>query len=377
MEIEYQRNLKSSYMVLIEEESRLNLDGQLAEKMLARNRIAGLLDYVSMEYQGKMTFWYKITGTTSLSDWLKVHFLDHTLLKNLFAGIIQLQEELPRYYLKENHVVLKADQIFVDGSGNHFKFCYEPMWDACIVDSMEQFMEELLPLIDHQDNEAVTLGYGVYECSKQKNGSLWDCLLAYAENDHAKTTSVSNEQKDESNRENNVENIKNDKNIEEKVKIKTKEKTTRMENHSFVSSMKERVTSFRQKDNKPQTASVFHFEPEEEPVEESENPTVCLGELETAQGRLLYQGTQGQESFYIDKESFLIGGNQKADGVLSASGISRNHARITKEKDSYCLMDLNSRNGTYLNGQLLDYKEKCEIHPGDRIRFATQEYVFY
>ena len=160
-------------------------------------------------------------------------------------------------------------------------------------------------------------------------------------------------------------------------KIKTKEKTTRMENHSFVSSMKERVTSFRQKENKPQTASVFHFEPEEEPVEESENPTVCLGELETAQGRLLYQGTQGQESFYIDKESFLIGGNQKADGVLSASGISRNHARITKEKDSYCLMDLNSRNGTYLNGQLLDYKEKCEIHPGDRIRFATQEYVFY
>ena len=54
MEIEYQRNLKNSYMVLIEEESRLNLDGQLAEKMLARNRIAGLLDYVSMEYQGKM-----------------------------------------------------------------------------------------------------------------------------------------------------------------------------------------------------------------------------------------------------------------------------------------------------------------------------------
>ena len=49
MEIEYQRNLKNSYMVLIEEESRLNLDGQLAEKMLARNRIAGLLDYVSME----------------------------------------------------------------------------------------------------------------------------------------------------------------------------------------------------------------------------------------------------------------------------------------------------------------------------------------
>lgn len=377
MEIEYQRNLKNSYMVLIEEESRLNLDGQLAEKMLARNRITGLLDYVSMEYQGKMTFWYKITGTTSLSDWLKVHSLDHTLLKNLFASMIQLQEELPRYYLKENHVVLKTDQIFVDGSGNHFKFCYEPMWDACIADSMEPFMEELLPLIDHQDNEAVALGYGVYECSKQKNGSLWDCLFAYAAKEQAKTLSVSNKPEEEINLENNVVKVKNDNIIEEKAKIKTKETTSRLEDHSFVSCMKERVTSFRQKENKTQTASVFHFEPEEEQIKECENPTVCLGELETAQGRLLYQGTQGQESFYIDKDSFLIGGNQKADGVLSASGISRNHARITKEKDVYCLMDLNSRNGTYLNGQLLDYKEKCEIHPGDKIRFATQEYVFY
>lgn len=360
-------------MVLIEEEERLNLDGQLAEKMLERNRIMGLLDYVSMEYQGKMTFWYKITGTTSLSDWLKVHVLDHVLLQNLFASIIQLQEELPRYYLKEDHVVLKADQIFVDGSGSHFKFCYEPMWNVSIMDSMEQFMEELLPLIDHQDAEAVSLGYGVYECSKQKNGSLWDYLFQYTKSDSQRMLF---ENEESSKIENDVAIIKNDRTETTKLQKKTNNKK-KVDISPFVTNVKERVMNLKQREHEEQFASVFHFEPEEEPEETIENPTVFLGELQTAQGRLLYQGSQGQDSFYIDKESFLIGGNQKADGVLSASGISRNHARITKEKDVYCLTDLNSRNGTYLNGQLLEYKKKCEIHPGDRIRFATQEYVFY
>ena len=80
----------------------------------------------------------------------------------------------------------------------------------------------------------------------------------------------------------------------------------------------------------------------------------------------------------IEGDSFLVGGrNDRADGRLHASGVSRNHARITREEQVYYVEDLNSRNGTYVNGQLLPYKQKCQVKPGDRLRFAREEYVFY
>lgn len=49
MNIQYQRNLKNSYMVVIEPKQPLNMDGQLAEKMMQRQKIAGLLSWVTME----------------------------------------------------------------------------------------------------------------------------------------------------------------------------------------------------------------------------------------------------------------------------------------------------------------------------------------
>ena len=110
----------------------------------------------------------------------------------------------------------------------------------------------------------------------------------------------------------------------------------------------------------------------------SVNPTVCLGVKETAEGRLVYRGAGGEQSFVIEGDTFLLGGrNDQADGQLQSSGVSRNHARITREEDKYYIEDLNSRNGTYVNGKLLPYKQKCPMKPGDHLRFAREEYVFY
>ena len=63
-------------MVVIEPGQPLNMDGQLAEKMIQSQRIPGLLHWVTMEHEGDMTFWYQITGLQSLSDWLTHDALD-------------------------------------------------------------------------------------------------------------------------------------------------------------------------------------------------------------------------------------------------------------------------------------------------------------
>ena len=136
------------------------------------------------------------------------------------------------------------------------------------------------------------------------------------------------------------------------------------------------VQSLRKK-KKEKPAPVYLFEPEEK-EEVCENPTVYLGAKEIAEGRLLYRGAGEESSFVIEGDSFLLGGrNEQADGQIQASGVSRNHARITREEDQYYIEDLNSKNGTYLNGELLAYKQKCPVNPGDHLRFAREEYVFF
>lgn len=53
----------------------------------------------------------------------------------------------------------------------------------------------------------------------------------------------------------------------------------------------------------------------------------------------------------LDSETNIIGREPPSDLVLALPRISRQHVRITCSERCYYLTDLNSRNGTYLNGQ--------------------------
>ena len=383
MNIQYQRNLKNSYMVVIEPKQPLNMDGQLAEKMMQRQQITGLLSWVTMEHEGDMTFWYQITGLQSLADWLSHHALDYPLLGRLISRLLALQETLPRFYLKTEHLLLHAEQIFLDNSGDQVFFCYEPLWSRNAGQSLRELMEQLLPKIDHADKEAVRFGYGLYEKCQEENADVWRFVLEQNsgepvigpdkevmpvpddtgyevsghENAQQEQMSAPPEQMDGAGRR--------------KTRI-----TDRISKKLPALSVLSQVKSVgRKREEKP--TPVFLFEPEETEGK-CENPTVCLSTKESAEGRLLYRGAGEEHSFVIEGDFFLLGGrNDRADGCMQSSGVSRNHARITREGGQYYIEDLNSRNGTYLNGELLAYKQKCPVKPGDHLRFAREEYVFY
>ncbi len=66
------------------------------------------------------------------------------------------------------------------------------------------------------------------------------------------------------------------------------------------------------------------------------------------------------------KNSYLIGREAEADIVLPIQRVSRRHALITRQEHGYVLSDLNSRNGTYVNGQLVE-QEPVRLKDGDEI----------
>lgn len=69
---------------------------------------------------------------------------------------------------------------------------------------------------------------------------------------------------------------------------------------------------------------------------------------------------------YIIKDSFTIGRGGGNSLVINDSYISNEHACITLYKDGYWLTDLNSTNGTVLNGYIVTAKTK--LRPEDIIK---------
>ncbi len=57
------------------------------------------------------------------------------------------------------------------------------------------------------------------------------------------------------------------------------------------------------------------------------------------------------ENRFLDILSFTIGSQAESDLCLTAQGVSRSHARITSVGNDSILEDLNSTNGTLVNGQ--------------------------
>ena len=73
---------------------------------------------------------------------------------------------------------------------------------------------------------------------------------------------------------------------------------------------------------------------------------------------------------------YLIGKSRAScDFCIDSSVISRVHLRLSEEIDGYTIEDLNSTNGTFLNGEKLKEHEVQAIKEGDRISLANLEFV--
>lgn len=80
-------------------------------------------------------------------------------------------------------------------------------------------------------------------------------------------------------------------------------------------------------------------------------------------------GPRAGERVSLTKEKVVIGRHPACDIVLDTSAVSRQHATIVLETDTYFLEDLSSRNGTTLNGVRVDAKSDSKM--GTKSKFAS------
>lgn len=89
--------------------------------------------------------------------------------------------------------------------------------------------------------------------------------------------------------------------------------------------------------------------------------------------RLLLVADGRETSFPLGRDTYTLGRHRNNDIVISDPKVSSFHARIDRGKDGFTLIDLKSRNGTFLNGRRI---ETGALSTGDEVRLGTAKLLY-
>lgn len=111
------------------------------------------------------------------------------------------------------------------------------------------------------------------------------------------------------------------------------------------------------------------------------HPTVVLSELnhDEQQQRMPYLlRVKNNEKIEINREKIKIGKEAGfVDYVISDnSTVSRFHAAVIKRNSDVYIVDMNSSNHTYINGQMLTSNQEILLQDQDHIRFSNEEFIY-
>jgi len=104
-----------------------------------------------------------------------------------------------------------------------------------------------------------------------------------------------------------------------------------------------------------------------------ESPTAMLISGTTSPRLVAIDGPLSGRTFYLDEPVVSIGRFVSNDIWLVEPIVSRHHCVIRTEGDEYMIEDLNSANGTYVNGELV---KACSLTEGALIQIGTSQFRF-
>lgn len=404
MEIHYRRNLNQSYMIVT---SEISYSGYQIH-MCRRNRIQNLLSFEAVPADGKVQFRYEITGKRSLDHVLESSDFTLGLFIRVLETLVELCRNIKSYLLDEEGILLEPESIYVANDSKEIAFAYCPGRTESITESFRHLMEYLLSKINHEDEQMVLAGYEAYQKSTEEGFSLAEILkilYQYRQQDAAdfvparispefgqqeSSCSYQEETDDDGEKENQRKKNSGKEDTEitslkrrvtkrflERWKTEAKEKEAKEREEHFQKCMEVvgRIPTFlKNRIGKEKEPCVYTPMDYEEQI--AETPTVYLGAEECVEGVLKYDGKGDTEDICLNHFPFLVGSGDKADGIIAKRGVSRMHARITREQENYYIEDLNSMNGTWLNEELLEYRRKEKLNPHDTVRLGREKFTF-
>ena len=401
LKTEYKRDFKNNYMLIsFEDEEEADIE-KYEFKMLENNYISGLMKFKLVKDNEKTIFCYDITSKQSLSRILEYKPIGLENIKKIVLGIIRAITNMERFLLGTYGLLLNTDYIYADPEGLDLALCYLP----CIKEEMQSKLSDLfaqiLAKIDQNDHEGVVLAYSLYQESLKDNCVFNDLLsIMNKYNKNTKKEILLKIADAEHNKEDVYESDK-----AKSIESKTKDRVEIFSIKSLFHMKKEKAKvkdPIQESKNSYKKKKKEESPPEEELDEENEEwlelfensksmersntyeekdytHTVLLSEAsENKADYILKSSDKTVEDIKISYFPFIIGKQERiCDYIIKSEMVSRLHLRIDKDRgEKFSIRDLNSLNGTKLEGRLLDNEEVAELSLGNEVEIADLRYMF-
>lgn len=407
MKIEYLRTAKKSYMVIKDADYEFE---KYELQMILHNEIPSLLQFQIIVGDGTVEYWYDVTGMQSLEKQFSLALINERQLRYLLQNIIEMKYAMEEYLLDDRNIYFSASMIYYDRFSDRIRFCYIPGLAEQGISDIKDLFEEILQHLDHTDPMAVSIGYDMYDRCVKSEFVVEDCRECLRIHKRETGTERSDRQmeagvgdsdyrkSDEWNINDDRENNRPEKERESRhfmEEIRESLIPDRGENAAadspeleFLHPEIKKKAGHRRKrkwNKKKRTIDYKQILEEEQNLafvaEDIHNPdyTECFSEETMVDlWELIYKGDGLETDFQISTVPFFVGTDSRnVQGVLQSRTVSRVHAKFFFEKDHLFLEDFNSTNGTYLNHRMVPMNTPVELHPGDRVVFATEEYAVH
>lgn len=430
MQADYKRDLNHNYLIL-QEEGEVDT-ASYEVRMILMNSISGLLPCTIQRIDNQNLFYYEITSRQPISLLFANKKLGRKELHPLLTSMVEVIKTLGSYLLDPGHLLFNPEYIYEDAGGDGTYFCFLPVYKGEAIEGMRDFMEYLLPKIDHQDPEAVRIGYGVYHCVMEENFQLEQMekeLYTVREKDEPQEEEPEAEEiLRQVCREPLETEYPRDKGTIKTAAVVTggslligggflawnyryipwnylaagfgglavlagaaglvwyrlqkkelgnlgwKEESSQDADQNTDAGWPDRKIEDWEKQNQEKETS--HKESYRESYREKEE-TSLLTSFQGKPAHWLRAKRGGEEAdIRLNKGVILIGKMEEAvDYCILLPTVSRIHCKLELTEDICRIQDLNSKNGTFVNGRLLEGREQRQLMPGDEVMIA--DVIFY
>lgn len=386
-------------------------------KMLKNNNIENVIPIGLRVIDGEKQLYYNVTEYITVKAMFSRKKMSGKDLYNLIKDIKKLSKSTKEYLMDLNDFLFDINYVYINKKSGEYGFCYCPNEYEDVQQNMRNIFDSILECIDHNNKPAVLMAYGIQQITISDSYTVQDLYNCAVEN-YKEAKESTYKKKDREEFVKGVENIviNTEKNVvtkpyEEKKKslfkkimerLKGKNKyededelEAELENPSEInkkeSGLKEisgqategplynysdyqMATIGEETDNYRDNYEKGYDDNYDGDYEEATMLLTSSGVI----NRITLKEISNQGSMKIEPKGYpCILGKSKlsSDYIVDSPVVSRVHLRLSEEMSNYYVEDLNSTNGTYVNGQKLEPHKPKEINVEDQITVADIDFI--
>lgn len=375
-------------------------------QMCQHNRIHSFLLFQQRNQNGEQYLYFEVSGMQSLDIFLQTQKLKRDFAVKLANAIVKLCSELGEYALSIEHVDFQPRYIMISANCEEMRFLYSFHDEGKKYTKVEQLLECCIENLDYGDELLTEKFYQIYERLLEQEDNFF--LAGEME---AFLAGITNE------KEVIIEEISMEEGEEAVVDIPEKSAVAKREYRRLkqglaglllldaallflwkpinflkiffciaVGEILFALLIYIWKQDKRQKKQKIELQQKQEFIQEyaeladytgkAEDGTqiICIEDMEG----ILYNLQKSEPQYiHISTGGKIIGKDaQRAQVHIQHESISRIHALVGREGAECFVEDLNSTNGTRVNGKILEPRTRYVLKQGDKVCFADLEYIF-